>query len=193
MSSDSIRYEEYRNFDINWYFVDRHQHLICVASGGGRLPAIISESISRNDAIHSSVLSSDPLFEPLRNPRLGEYINLSEIDLEQYYSSFDFVASRGFYAFDKINLNNSEHGEYVLVSYPNRTDFPDSYFLSPHLPYLVLSLARNYPESNYAKSLVKIPVLDIQIIGKKGEDKLPWVESRLNLIDIVDAARVLYP
>lgn len=194
MSSKAIRYDEYHNLDINWYFVDRHHHLICVASGGGRIPKIIGESISRNDLIHSSVLSSAPLFEPAHNPSLSEYINFSDIDSQQYFSSFDFVASRGFYAFDKVHLSDQEDEKYVLVSYPRRIENSHIYPNSPNLPYLVLSLARlnRRRARDYAKSLVQIPALDLQMIGKNIFDNPPYFDSSVNLIELVNDANVLH-
>jgi hypothetical protein len=59
------------------------------------------------------------------NKKLLEYKssnNSSEKELKNrfndYFYNFDMLAKRGFYVYDKLNINHPSNNDYVLVSYP---------------------------------------------------------------------------
>lgn len=104
-------------FDINWYFFDKDHHIISVASAGGNLPKFLNSGINSNDAFHSILLSTPPSFEIERNPVIRNR-NIGDEDF--YYYTFDELAKRGIYAFDKINPSDRNESRYILVSYPKK-------------------------------------------------------------------------
>jgi hypothetical protein len=171
------------NLDINWYFLDRNMHMICVASGGGELPQFVAEAAQRNDSIHSAFIESTPLFESERNPNLTEYINLSNIDSEQYYETFDFIARLGFYAFDKINISDPTDKRYILVAYPK---LPNSGVFPIHFLGMVSNLIKQHPRK-FRKIINSFPVLDVEIV-KKGS---PATSNRKTIYKPVNFVAIL--
>ena len=112
--------EEQYFLDINWYFADYFNRLCVVASGGGTLPSFLSEKQSRNNEFHEIVLDLEERFSSQRNENAVNIIvdlNSNE-NLDQYFEDFESLAKKGFYVYDKIDLNNAEDSKYLLVAYP---------------------------------------------------------------------------
>jgi hypothetical protein len=106
--------------DINWYFADYFNRLCVVASGGGTLPNFLFEEKSRNNEFHEIVLDLEERFSSQRNEKAVNIIvdlKLNE-NLNQYFEDFESLAKKGFYVYDKIDLNNVEDSNYLLVAHP---------------------------------------------------------------------------
>lgn len=161
--------------DINWYFHDSNKYIVSVASAGGKLPDFINETISSNDIFHSHLLKSKPRFEIDRNPELEKYINISDIEnKKKYYGTFDELASRGVYAFDKMDISSRDDGRYILVSYPANYCSCSPYFCRHHLEWM-------------QKKKLNLPRFDIEII-KGCQFKRPFENNfePINIVDVVN-------
>lgn len=106
-------------FDINWYFADLYNRLCVAASAGSILPKIIVERDKDNDQFHSIVLEQTQKFKIERNPNIQSIINgINRENIDTYIEDFEALARRGFFVFDKVNMQKQENGKYVLVTYP---------------------------------------------------------------------------
>lgn len=115
--------------DINWYFADHFNRLCVVASGGGILPNFLSEEQSKNDEFHEIILDLEERFVSQRNENaINIIVDLnSNENLDQYFADFESFAKKGFYVYDKIDLNNAEDSNYLLVAYPIYNTETDSF------------------------------------------------------------------
>jgi len=126
-----IIFEEAFFLDINWYFSDTYKRLCVVASGGGLLPFFLQNQDNKNNEFHAIVYELPERFNSERNQNILEAItDLKEDNLDQYFQDFDSLAKKGFFVYDKININNTEDSKYVLVTYPIYDTETDSYPIS---------------------------------------------------------------
>lgn len=159
--------EDWSAFDLNWYFADRYMRMIAVASGGGQLPDFIQESLDSNDRIHRQIVESDALFESVRNPLIQEYIDFSEVETEEYFSTFDQLARIGFFAFDKVNLSDPTNDQYVLVSYPKWPRTRNGDRKLPLLHFMLALSERTNSQLSYRSALKTLPVLDVNLFNNR--------------------------
>lgn len=109
---------EQLSLDINWYFADRFNRLCVAASAGGLLPNQIAES-ETNDTFHSLIMARPQEFKVARNESILNFIEgFENQNIDAYYNSFEELASRGVFAFDKLRLQDPEDGFYILAAYP---------------------------------------------------------------------------
>lgn len=107
--------------DIDW-FCKINNIYIHVASAGGVLPEIVDNSeVNRKiqrivDEL--PVLDDEVIITPLIHN--VNSINYENEDCENdYVKSFKEMASKGFYSFDRVDINNIDSNNYHLVAYPN--------------------------------------------------------------------------
>lgn len=138
-------FEEHYFLDINWYFADYFNRLCVVASGGGILPDFLLDKESRNNNFHEMVMDLPELFKIKRNENAFENINGidSSVNLDEYFSDFESLARKGFYVYDKVDINNTNDLKYILVAYPIYNTNIDPYPVDPNNLELIPKL--NYP------------------------------------------------
>ncbi|WP_166920253.1 hypothetical protein [Flavobacterium poyangense] len=105
---------EQQSLDIDWFFTDG-KYVAFVASGGGRLPKSISESLDYN-LLSSYFRNLAEKSEIEINGNLSDVLKM-EPD-ERYLEDFTLMAKRGLYSFDKTILNNFLELNYHLVASP---------------------------------------------------------------------------
>ncbi len=111
--------EQQYSRDIDWYFKDRNNNLIHVASAGGRLPKIIEENDDLIDSLHAQILELPSQFEVTINPLLGQFVSFeSDEARELYLTDFSEMAQRGLISIDKTKLGNFEDSKYHVVAFP---------------------------------------------------------------------------
>lgn len=126
-------------YDINWYFTDKYNRLCVVASGGGLLPKFLYEEKSKNDEFHEVALELENRFDGGRNKNvITSIVDLDQHEnLEQYFSDFDSLAKKGFFVYDKVNLNFHDDPMYVLVAYPLYNTKVNTYPIDPNYLELI--------------------------------------------------------
>lgn len=143
MDQNDIR-NNYMHYDMDWFIKDTSSNkYIHVASGGGVLPEVILETI--NDEHGDSKYERDlrrirkipiPQQEKISLEALYAYCNNNNNFVsintdyyerilkntpekrERYFASFVLMALKGFYSFDKSNINDSDDTYYHLVAWP---------------------------------------------------------------------------
>lgn len=106
--------------DTDWYFTDSNNQIAIVASGGGLLPESTSsdkERLTRMIKYFRSlpVSSNDIIIE---DQVLQLIDNYNEKQETAYLKDAYFMASRGFYYFDKMILNDYSDFRYYLKAKP---------------------------------------------------------------------------
>lgn len=118
---------------------------IHIASAGAILPDYIFSLTNNNDIIYDYYKTDNIKNEYLVNPNLEEivyqkeYLKNKEFSKEIYLKSFINHASKGFFSFDKTNIQNPDDKQFHLVAYPiNRNDkgFNNLYYLKENLSFL---------------------------------------------------------
>ena len=114
--------------DIDWFGVI-NGHYIHVASCCGILPVEVNDRTSLRDLqfevamlddiqnIDGSTITISHNNQYLQR-RFGNYENGGET-IELYKKSFDSFARKGFWSFDKENINDPEDSNYRLISWPS--------------------------------------------------------------------------
>lgn len=107
-------FETPENYDIDYFYSD-NEKLIHIASGGVAPVGILTEINPEN-------------YLALKNiERLRRRFNISENDsierdnltsLEDYKSFFNMIATRGFYSYDKVNIDDPECYKFQLIANP---------------------------------------------------------------------------
>lgn len=121
--------EQQYSRDIDWYFKDRNNNLIHVASAGGRLPKIIEENDDLIDSLHAQILELPSQFEVTINPLLGQFVSFeSDEARELYLSDFSEMAQRGLISIDKTKLGNFEDSTYHIVAFPKKASSVDTLY-----------------------------------------------------------------
>ena len=111
--------EEQLTLDINWYFIDHFNRLCVATSAGGLLPVIIAENEENNMKFHDIVLELPEKYEAGRNVKIIEYLEGVNVDnVEYYFRSFEILARKGLYVFDRCKPSINYNSEYYLVAYP---------------------------------------------------------------------------
>ncbi|MFP9112880.1 hypothetical protein ACLI1A_02990 [Flavobacterium sp. RHBU_3] len=103
--------------DLDIFFSDGIK-LIHLASGGGILPVLLTATDNYNDQILESISSINPEFEIEINPNLSQLLNLTEDGLNNYLVSFIEMAGKGFYSYDKTNIEDKDNMSFHLVAKP---------------------------------------------------------------------------
>jgi len=106
--------------DTDWYFMDNSGKIAIVASGGGLLPESVSSDMGRLTRMIKyfrslPVLSNDIIIE---NRVLKSIKTYNEKQKDIYLSDLYFMATRGFYYFDKMISNNYSDFRYFLKAKP---------------------------------------------------------------------------
>jgi hypothetical protein len=106
---------EQQSLDIDWFFITG-QDIAFVASGGGKLPQSVAQSLEGNKLLSSFFRSLPVISEVIINPDLSMIIT-TPIN-EQYLVDFMEMTKRGLFSFDKTILNNFSESHYHLVAKP---------------------------------------------------------------------------
>lgn len=110
---------------------------IHIATAGAILPDYILSLANNNYIIYDYYNTIDSKNEYLINPNLEEivykkeYSKRNDFDEKLYLESFIKLASKGFYSFDKTNIQDPLDKKFHLVAYPINNDekFNDLFFL----------------------------------------------------------------
>lgn len=106
---------EQQSIDIDWFFTN-DEHIVFVASGGGKLPDSIAKSAENSKLLSSFFRSlpvtSEVVIKPSLDKKMGPVVN------DQYLSDFVLMAKRGLFSFDKTVLNSFLDCNYHLVARP---------------------------------------------------------------------------
>lgn len=103
--------------DLDIFFSD-NKKLIHLASGGGRLPNVLAATDSANEQIIESISGIFSEFEIDINPGLIQLLGLNEDGLNNYLVSFVEMAKKGFYTYDKTNIDEKDDMTFHLVAKP---------------------------------------------------------------------------
>ena len=102
--------------DIDWFFAINGIY-VHVASAGGDIPNIVND--------RSVLRPSQRVAEALDDINTDEEVHVNEaflrrmnVNLEHYLPSFIRMAKKGFYSFDRTNVDNPEDDHYHLVAWP---------------------------------------------------------------------------
>jgi|GEM_PF-1661783 len=89
--------------------------LIHIASAGGILPHKISDSSINFKQQIREVYKYRRIFESIEN----DSVNRDNItDTKDYYQFFRYMSKRGFYSYDRVNINDIDDQIYQLISKP---------------------------------------------------------------------------
>lgn len=114
--------------DIDWFGIVNGRY-IHVASCGGLLPSEVNDESYLRDLQYEVAMLEDIQNEDggiiavshndqYLQQRFSTYENSVEA-IERYKKSFDSFARKGFWSFDKENVNDLEDSHYRLISWPN--------------------------------------------------------------------------
>ncbi|ROH98825.1 hypothetical protein EGI16_19880 [Chryseobacterium sp. G0240] len=110
---------EQQTLDIDWFFTDG-KYIGFVASGAGKLPKTVANSVKNNKKLVSYFRNlpqiSDAIVSPLLDNLLTKIFG-SGVD-EKYLRDFISLTQKGLYSFDKTNLNDFMDNHYHLVTIP---------------------------------------------------------------------------
>jgi hypothetical protein len=106
--------ENPQNYDIDYFFYD-DEKLIHFASGGLYPFGILTQIIPENYLTLKSILRLRRRFNIKEN---GDIQRDNLNTLEEYKSFFNLMASRGFYSYDKVNIDNPECYNFQLIANP---------------------------------------------------------------------------
>lgn len=107
-------FENPQNYDIDYFFYD-DEKLIHIASGGVYPLGILKQIIPENYIALKKIIQLRRRFIIEENEDI-QRDNLST--LEEYKSFFKLMASRGFYSYDKVNIDNPECYKFQLIANP---------------------------------------------------------------------------
>jgi hypothetical protein len=105
---------EQQTSDIDWFFTNNY-NVVFVASGGGKLPQSVVQSIADSEILLAFFKSLPIISEVIINPNLDKII--SNVD-EYYLADFTYFSKRGLFSFDKTHLNDFLDPSYHLVAKP---------------------------------------------------------------------------
>lgn len=105
--------------DIDWFCAINGIY-VHVASAGGNIPNFINN--------YSVLRPSQRAAEALVDINTDDEIHINEaflrgmnVNLEHYLPSFVRMAKKGFYSFDRTNVDNPEDDHYHLVAWPTHS------------------------------------------------------------------------
>ena len=114
--------------DIDWFGIVNGRY-IHVASCGGQLPLEVNDlsylrdlqyKVAMLDDIHNE--DGSPIAISHNDQYLQQRFSTNENSgeaIENYKKSFDSFARKGFWSFDKENINDPDDSHYRLISWPN--------------------------------------------------------------------------
>lgn len=110
---------EQQTLDIDWFFTDG-KYIGFTASGAGKLPESIARSSENNEKLVSYFRNLPEISEVIVNPKLNDLLIgiFGTGANERYLHNFVSMTKKGFYSFDKTNLNNFLDYDYHLVTSP---------------------------------------------------------------------------
>lgn len=150
-------FENPENYDIDLLFYDSEK-LIHIASGGLSLDKTFI--VPNNYLSINSIIRLRRRFNIVQNNELTRE-NLTSI--EDYFSFFNKMALRGFYSYDKVNIDDPNCFKFQLVSYP-------IYDRSIFLNNMILHQNPNFGIWNY----------DLQLLSKTKTD----MPTDFNIFDL---------
>lgn len=110
---------EQQTLDIDWFFTNG-KYIGFTASGAGKLPESVAKSSENNEKLGSYFRNLSETSDIIVNHELdalliGIWVTGAD---ERYLQDFISMTKRGFYSFDKNNLNNFLNYDYHLVTSP---------------------------------------------------------------------------
>ena len=119
---DKLTKDNYRDYDLDWFFKvgDKYIH---VASAGGEVPEAIKGRFAQFHEILQAISEIPSEFSPIIDePKLLEHLHLREGENPEGYEAFVLffkgMAMKGFYSFDKQHITDQEDNHYILVAEP---------------------------------------------------------------------------
>ena len=120
---DIISEENYRDYDLDWFFKigDGYFH---AASAGGELPEAIIRHFEKYSEIMQVVSRIPSEYEPIiDNQKILEHLQLGDGENQEGYDAFVLMfkgmAMKGFYSFDKQRITDPDDNNYILVAEPD--------------------------------------------------------------------------
>lgn len=107
-------FENPQNYDIDYFFYD-NEKLIHIASGGVYPFGILRQIIPENYISLKKIIRLRRRFLIKENEEV-QRDNLNTI--EEYRSFFNLMASRGFYSYDKVNIDDPDCYKFQLIANP---------------------------------------------------------------------------
>lgn len=107
-------FENPQNYDIDYFFYD-DEKLIHIASGGVYPFGILKKIIPENYIALKKIIQLRRRFIIKENEDV-QRDNLNTIEEYKYF--FNLIASRGFYSYDKVNIDNPECYKFQLIANP---------------------------------------------------------------------------
>lgn len=162
--------ENLHNLDINWYFKDQYSRYFVAASAGGILPNVIIQNIEQNNVFHQIIMNLAVAFNVLINPNIYTHLNRSPFyqnDLVSYLHEFILLASKGLYAYDRLNIDDPLDTDYILVAYPFYNSKKDKH---------------KFPFGS--KNIPNIPKLDTPIVDRNEKELFKSSFKKINLIEL---------
>jgi hypothetical protein len=109
---------EQATLDIDWFFTNGNE-VGFVASGGGKLPDVVSKKSTIEIEILVEYFRCLPKSSVIIiNPDLQRLIAFRGAEIDQYLSCFVEMAEKGLFCFDKTILNKFSDLNYHLVAKP---------------------------------------------------------------------------
>ena len=115
----SLTEENYRNYDVDCFFIAGNK-LCHLASFGGELPREIVASFKTYQEILTIVSLLPQRFCVIVEEQqiLYEREKGNKLGADLYLRTFEAMASRGFYSFDRVQAENGSEDSYKLVARP---------------------------------------------------------------------------
>jgi len=107
--------------DLDWFAIDENNNVIHFASGGGKLPQIIRESVEEDRSLRMFVRSLPQISGVILSKDLSNYVDLGDQKgREAYLHDFTNMARRGLFSFDKTYPGKQVSHLYHLVCIPDK-------------------------------------------------------------------------
>jgi len=144
--------------DIDWYFIDKFGRIAIVASAGGLLPDPVATDMDRLRRMITyfrslPVLSNEIIIEKYVLDEVDKYTPQQK---EDYLEDLYYMVSKGFYYFDKIEVNRYFDFRYALKAKPsvpliinkqdsNMQDFVPNIVIDDDLDNIKFFLVNEFP------------------------------------------------
>jgi hypothetical protein len=133
------------NYDLDFFLKDSNK-LIHISTAGMDLNDTLKQNLLNLRSNFSTVLAYRRRFTIENNPEISRD-NL--LDLESYLSFFRLIAKRGFYSYDKYDIDNKEDNRLQLICRP----FYDRNILIKNTPFITDSNEKRF--INYDLDLIE--------------------------------------
>lgn len=115
--------KNYRQYDLDWFFIVGNK-LCHAASAGGNLPHSIINLLEKYSTVLMKIADLPSSYKVEVNPHIHQQLNGQNnvLGMKMYLNTFEGMASKGCYSFDRLNLSDSNDDTYILVANPEIND-----------------------------------------------------------------------